>query len=138
MTARGPAPYFILPGTARAALTHWADVFGGELRIATFADFQRTDGPPDSVAHGELVGDVAVFAADAGQDDAPFSASGLLFSLLGASDPATLRRWFDELSRDGVVLDPLQQRPWGDRDGQVRDAFGVTWLIGFEASAGSS
>lgn len=24
----------------------------------------------------------------------------------------------------------LQERPWEDRDGQVRDAHGSTWLIG--------
>ena len=29
--------------------------------------------------------------------------------------------------------DPLQKRPCGDDDGQVRDRFGLTWLIGFGA-----
>ncbi len=46
-----------------------------------------------------------------------------------------LRGWFDDLASDGAVIDPLQERPWGDWDGTVRDAFGVTWLIGFEAGA---
>lgn len=46
-----------------------------------------------------------------------------------------LRHWFDALAEGGTVVDALQQRPWGDWDGTVRDAFGVTWLIGFEASA---
>ncbi|WP_454117700.1 hypothetical protein [Microbacterium lacticum] len=31
---------------------------------------------------------------------------------------------------DGGGLDPLTLKPSGDRDGQVRDRFGVTWLIG--------
>ncbi len=31
---------------------------------------------------------------------------------------------------NGGGLDPLTLKPSGDRDGQVRDRFGVTWLIG--------
>ncbi|MCA5924589.1 MULTISPECIES: VOC family protein [Curtobacterium] len=135
MNATGPAPYFQLPGTARQALEHWQRVFGGEVQIATYADFSRTDGPADAVAHGQLTGELALFAADASGTDSPFAATGLLFSLLGAAAPDVLRRWFDQLAEGGVVVDPLQERPWGDWDGTVRDAHGVTWLIGFEASA---
>jgi PhnB protein len=30
------------------------------------------------------------------------------------------------------VVDDLQRRPWGASDGQVRDRYGVRWLIGYE------
>lgn len=135
MNVTGPSPYFQFAGTARQALEHWRGVFGGEVRIATYADFSRTDGPADAVAHGQLTGGLQLFAADASETDEPFTATGLLFSLLGANEPDVLRHWFDALAEDGTVVDALQQRPWGDWDGIVRDAFGVTWLIGFEASA---
>jgi len=105
------------------------------VQIATYADFSRTDGPADAVAHGQLTGELQLFAADASEGDTPFAATGLLFSLLGAAQPDVLRRWFDQLAEGGMVIDPLQQRPWGDWDGTVRDAHGVTWLIGFEDSA---
>jgi len=135
MDQSGPTPYLLLPGTARVALARWQQVFGGEVRIASAADAGRTDGPPEAVAHGELVGPVRVFAADAGPQDTPFAASGVLFALLGTAGPDVLRRWFADLSTDGTVVDDLQERPWGDWDGTVRDAFGVTWLVGFERSA---
>ncbi|MBT2501265.1 VOC family protein [Curtobacterium sp. ISL-83] len=135
MNVHGPSPYFQFAGTARQALEHWQRVFGGDLRIATYADFSRTDGPADAVAHGQLAGDLQLFAADAADGEAPFAASGLLFSLLGAAEPEVLRGWFDALAEGGTVVDPLQERPWGDWDGIVQDAVGVTWLIGFEASA---
>jgi len=135
MNATGPSPYFQFAGTARQALEHWQGVFGGEVQIATYADFSRTDGPADAVAHGQLTGGLQLFAADASENDEPFVATGLLFSLLGADEPDVLRRWFDALAEGGTVVDALQQRPWGDWDGTVRDTFGVTWLIGFEASA---
>ena len=126
-------PYLHLPGTAREALTFYAGVFGGEARVFTLADFNRTDGPADAVAHGELVGGpVTIAASDVTGDDVPFEARGLMLSLLGTAEPATLRTWFGGLADGGEVLDDLQRRPWGASDGQVVDRFGLHWLIGFE------
>ena len=131
MTA--PTPYLHLPGSARAALTFYASVFGGGVTAHPYAEFGRTDGPADAVAHGYLVdGPVALFAADVAGDQPPFSSTGLMFSLLGTADPATLRGWFTGLVAGGRVVDDLQRRPWGASDGQVVDRFGVHWLVGFE------
>jgi PhnB protein len=68
MTA--PTPYLQLPGTAREALTFYADVFGCAVQLHTLEEFGRTDGSPDHVAHGYLVdGPVSLFAADASGND---------------------------------------------------------------------
>ena len=61
-----------------------------------------------------------------------FRSEGLMFALLGSADPATLTRWFEALADGGTVIDPLQERPWGASDGQVRDRYGLHWLVGFE------
>ncbi len=129
----GPTPYLFLPGTARQALTFYGDVFGGVVQLHTFAEFGRTDGPADAVAHGILAdGPVALFATDVAGDEPALRCEGLMFSLLGASSPAVLRTWFSRLGEGGRVVDDLQQRPWGATDGQVVDRFGLRWLIGFE------
>ncbi len=128
----GLTPYLHFPGTARAALTFYRDVFGGDLVLNTYGDFGRDDGPADAIAHGMLNGPVALFAADAGPGDTPLKLEGVMFSLLGTAEPDTLGGWFAALSDGGTVIDPLQLRPWGDHDGQVADRFGVTWLIGYE------
>lgn len=125
-------PYLLLPGTARTALESYRDVFGGEVALHSYGDFGRTDGPAERVAHGELRGPVSLFAADASGSEEPFHCTGMLLSLLGAAEPAVLHHWFDALAEGGSVLDPLQRRPWGATDGQVRDAHGVTWLVGYE------
>jgi PhnB protein len=131
MTA--PTPYLHLPGTAHDALTSYAAVFGGRVVVHSFAEFGRADGPADAVAHGQLAdGPVALFAADVAGDQPPLRCAGLMFSLLGAADPATLRAWFSGLATGGRVVEDLQRRPWGASDGQVVDRFGVHWLIGFE------
>jgi PhnB protein len=131
MTA--PTPYLHLPGTTREALTYYGEVFGCAVRLHTFEEFGRTDGPPGAIAHGYLEdGPVALFAADATGDEPTFRSEGMMLSLLGTADPSTLRAWFAALSEGGRVVDELQPRPWGATDGQVVDRYGLHWLIGFE------
>lgn len=128
----GLAPYVHFDGRAREALTFYREVFGGELSLATFAEFGRVDGPAEAIAHGVLSGPVDLYGADLADGAPTPSLTGVMFALLGAAEPATLRAWFEALSDGGVVVDPLQARTWGAHDGQVRDRFGVTWLIGYE------
>jgi PhnB protein len=129
-----PAPYLHFPGTAREALAFYARVFGGSVQLHSFADFNRTDGPGEAVAHGYLTdGPVELFAADVAGDQPPLRCEGLMLSLLGTADASTLKDWFSRLSEGGRVVDDLQVRPWGGSDGQIVDRFGLHWLIGFEA-----
>ena len=46
-----PTPYLLLPGYARDALTFYGGVFGCAVQLHTFAEFGRTDGPADAIAH---------------------------------------------------------------------------------------
>jgi PhnB protein len=132
-TMTAPALYVHFPGTAREALTFYRDVFGGEVQLHTFAEFGRDDGPADAIAHGYLTGGpVVLFGSDVAGDEPPVQTEGLMLSLLGAAEPATLSTWFSRLSEGGRVVDELQERPWGASDGQVIDRYGLHWLIGFE------
>jgi PhnB protein len=136
MTA--PTPYLHFAGTAREALTFYGEVFGCPVQMHTFAEFNRTDGPADAVAHGYLNGGpVALFASDASGDEPAFRCEGMMLSLLGTAAPATLREWFARLSEGGRVVDDLRKRPWGASDGQVVDRYGLHWLIGFEGDESS-
>ena len=128
----GLVPYDSFDGAARDALTFYQGIFGGELALHTFAEFGRDDGPPSAIAHGILRGLVELFGADTGESEPPLAIEGLLFSLLGTAEPAVLEMWFEALSDGGVINDELQERPWGDHDGQVTDRFGIRWLIGYE------
>lgn len=128
----GLVPYLHFDGTARSALTFYQSVFGGELELFTYGEFSRTDGPKDAIAHGSLSGLVTLFAADAAPGEASVSMAGMEFSLLGTASPEELTAWFGALAEGGEILDALQQRPWGDYDGTVRDRFGIRWLIGYQ------
>ena len=128
----GPTPYIHFPGTAEAALSFYAEVFGGTTELHTFAQFGRSDGPADAIAHGVLEAPVALYGADVAGNEPAFRSEGLMLSLLGTADPETLRTWFARLAEGGTVVEDLQQRPWGAFDGQVIDRYGLRWLIGFE------
>lgn len=128
----GLTPYLFFPGNAAEVLHFYADVFGGELSISTYAEFGRTDGPANATAHGMLMGRVELFAADAAPGEDVLHLVGAVFSLLGTADPETLTAWFAGLADGGQIIDPLQKRPWGAYDGRVTDRFGISWLIGYE------
>jgi PhnB protein len=131
MTA--PTPYLHFAGNTPDVLTFYGEVFGCAVRLHTFEEFNRTDGPAHAIAHGYLVdGPVALFAADVTSDEPSFRCEGMMLSLLGTAAPSTLREWFSSLSEDGRIVDDLQTRPWGASDGQVIDRYGLHWLIGFE------
>lgn len=130
MTA--PQIYVSFPGTAREALTFYAEVFGGELSLHSYEDFGRNDGPADAIAHGVLHGVVALSGSDAAEGERSLRFEGIMLSLLGTADPALLHEWFDKLSDGGTIVDPLAPKPWGASDGQVIDRHGLHWLIGYE------
>lgn len=131
MSMTAPQPYLALPGTAREALAFYADVFGGEVSLYTFEQFDRTDGPAHAIAHGELSGPVGLAASDTAGEEQALRVEGMRLALLGTDEPDTMREWFARLADQGTVVDDLKVRPWGDWDGQVNDRFGVPWLIGF-------
>ncbi|TQJ59553.1 PhnB protein [Arthrobacter sp. SLBN-83] len=135
MTA--PRIYVSFPGTAREALGFYAEVFGGELSLHTNADFGRTDGEPDAIAHGELRGAVALAGSDTPPGGKSVRLEGVMLSLLGTADADVLHEWFNKLSSGGRVVDPLAAKPWGASDGQVIDRFGLHWLVGYEHAAGA-
>ena len=128
----GLTPYLHFPGSTREALEFYQGAFGGDIHLNTYAEFNRTDGPAEAIAHGMLRGPVELYAADAGPGDVPVNVQGVMFSLLGTAEPDELKAWFDALAVGGRITAPLQQRPWGDYDGIVIDRYGITWLIGYE------
>lgn len=128
----GPTPYLFFPGNAEEALRFYQSVFGGDLTLASYADFQRSDGPGDAIAHGELTGLVHLCGSDAAGDEDSVNLTGMALALLGTSDPQTLSEWYAKLADGGVMNDALQERPWGAHDGQVTDRYGIRWLIGYE------
>ncbi|MFF3064869.1 VOC family protein [Oerskovia sp. NPDC057915] len=134
-------PYLNFRDDARAAIEFYRDVFGGELTISTFADFQAADDPADAdkVMHSQLEAPngLVLMAADTPSSMEYSPGSSISVSLSGEqADDGELRGYWDRLSSSGTVTVPLEVAPWGDAFGMCVDRFGVSWLVNIAAARG--
>lgn len=133
-------PYLGFRDTARQAMEFYSTVFGGELTVSTFGDFQASDDPAekDKVMHSQLEtpGGLVLMAADT-PDRMPYTpGDNFSVSLSGDSgSDAELRGYWEKLADGGKVLEPLAVAPWGDAFGMVTDRFGTTWLVNIAGDA---
>lgn len=135
-------PYLSFPGTAREAMTFYADIFGGSLDIVTFGDFKLV--PPEhesanKVMHSQLTaGIVSLAGADAIDAMTPHSlvrGNDVALAFMGEDEPL-LRGYFDRLADGGEVEMPLDKQMWGDLYGALVDKFGVRWMVNIAQPGG--
>jgi PhnB protein len=127
-------PYISFRDNARQAMEFYTSVFGGELNVSTFEDFQASEDPAEKgkVMHSQLEtpAGYTLMAADTPNSMEYTPGTNHSVSLSGESaDEAELRGYFDKLSDGGNVTMPLAAAPWGDSFGMVVDKFGVNWLV---------
>jgi PhnB protein len=112
-------PYLNFNGTARQALEFYASVFGGELRLNTFAQF-GAEGSPDAdrIMHGQLETEAGytIMAADVTSEMEYHPMAGFSVSLSG-DDADLLHGYWEKLSTNGSVTMPLDKQAWGDEFG---------------------
>jgi PhnB protein len=128
-------PYLNFNGTARQALEFYAEVFGGNLNLSTFASFGAADSPDaDRIMHGALETEAGytIMAADVTSDMEYHGMAGFSMSLSG-DDADALRGYWEKLSASGTTTMPMQKQVWGDEFGMCADKFGVPWLVNISA-----
>jgi PhnB protein len=107
-------------------------VFGGELTLSTFEEFQAADDPSekDKIMHGMLVApeDMVLMGADTPNAMEYVPNAGVSISLSG-DDDSKLRSYWERLSADGEIAMPLEAAPWGDSFGMCVDKYGVSWMV---------
>jgi PhnB protein len=58
------------------------------------------------------------------------------FSLsVSTKDPAEAERVFNEISKNGNVIMPIQKTFWSPRFGMCTDQFGIPWMVNTEQPA---
>ncbi|HEU4807641.1 MAG TPA: VOC family protein [Homoserinimonas sp.] len=131
-------PYLGFKDNAKQAMEFYQSVFGGDLTMNTFADFQASEDPAEQnlIMHGQLETDsgYTLMGSDTptGMDYQP----GTNYSVsLSGDDDAELRGYWEKLSEGGTVLEPLVAAPWGDSFGMCTDKFGVKWLVNISGAA---
>lgn len=134
----GITPYIhFTEGDARAAMTFYQHVFGGELSLATFGESGQGDGDlADQIMHSSLHFGPGrhIMASDTPPEMGTFNENGRVDISVSSNgeDPEDahylLEAW-EKLAADADVRQPLVAAPWGDRFGMLADQFGVVWMF---------
>ena len=131
-------PYLAFRGNAREAMQFYREVFGGELSISTFGEFQASQDPSedDLVMHARLMNPsgFVLMGADA-PERMPYNPGDTVSISLSGDDDEELRGYWEALSDGATILTPLEKAAWGDSFGMLKDRFGFTWLVNIAASA---
>jgi PhnB protein len=135
-------PYLSFRDNAREAMNFYQAVFGGELRVSTFGEYQASEDPAeaDKIMHGMLTTPQGLVLMGADTPNGMEYSQGSAISIsLSGEDEAELRGYYDKLSGDGgSVTVPMEQSPWGDIFGMCTDRYGVAWLVNVNAPQGTT
>jgi len=125
-------PYLGFKDNAREALTFYQTVFGGELALSTFGEFQASEDPAeqDKIMHGQLTSPngLVLMGADT-PNSMPFNEGDTFSVSLSGDDEEELTGYWNKLKEGGTVVEELSKAPWGDSFGMGKDKFGVNWLV---------
>jgi PhnB protein len=129
-------PYLNFNGNARQAMEFYQSVFGGELRMNTFAEFGNPGPDGDRIMHAQLETPAGynLMAADV-TSEMPYAAPAGFSVSLSGDDGDALHEYWDKLSDNGTVTMPMQKQVWGDEFGMCVDSFGVSWLVNISQPA---
>jgi len=127
-------PYLSFRDSARAAMTFYRDVFGGDLDIMRFGDFPGMAEPAedDLVMHAQLTTPqgFVLMASDTPARIEHTPPSGISVSVSG-DDEAQLEGFWRALADGGTVVMPFDTPPWGGRFGMLTDRFGIDWMVAY-------
>ncbi|MBE1582506.1 VOC family protein [Nonomuraea angiospora] len=127
-------------GNARAALTFYQSVFGGDLAVVTYKDAGGAQEPSeaDQVMWGQVsaAAGFEVMAYDV-PSRLPYSRGENAFFVSVRGETAEeITAYWERLSDGATVLQPLGPAQWAPLYGMLTDRFGVTWVIDVAATAG--
>lgn len=127
-------PYIHFAGNAREAMEFYRSVFGGELTMSSFADFEMPGVGPDEadkIMHGQLTtsAGLTLMGADTPSMMGAVAPGGQITISLSGSESDGLRAYWDGLADGGTITMPLNAAPWGDSYGQLTDRYGVEWMV---------
>ena len=136
-------PYLTFDGNAREAIEFYKDVFGGELNVMTFGDMGATEHEgaaldANGVMHAQLTTDqgFTLMASDNPPGVTGVTPNGHIS--LSGDEGDLLRGYFDKLVRRRHRRRPAREALWGDEFGQVKDRFGVNWLVNIAGASAPS
>ncbi|WP_113703210.1 VOC family protein [Nonomuraea lactucae] len=120
-------------GDARAALTFYQSVFGGDVAMVTYKDAGDVQDPAeaDQVMWGQVTAGSGfhVMAYDV-PARLPYNRGETAFFISLRGDAAEeITGYWDKLAAGATVVQPLGPAQWAPLYGMLTDRFGVTWVV---------
>ena len=130
--------YLMFDGQSKNAMEFYHNCFGGNLDLMTYRDMPKEENIPlpdeylDKIMHATLIiEDIVIMASD--QMPGYQSKYGDNVHLSINCDSAEEQKEiFEKLSMGGEVRMPLQNTFWGATFGQIKDRFGINWMLNFD------
>jgi PhnB protein len=131
-------PYLFFTDAARAAMSRYHEVFGGELEIMGLGDLPEGEDPPFTADDGFVIhaalrfgdGDLLMASDDPTGDGGGVKGAAVNVTL---TDQDEARRIFAALTDDGEIHMPLGPTFWSPLFGSGVDRFGVSWMVNVAA-----
>ncbi|MGN8644520.1 VOC family protein [Gracilibacillus sp. HCP3S3_G5_1] len=128
--------YLVTNGDGQEAVKFYQEAIDAEIiSVQTFADLPNqaemgiVEEGKDRILNAHLrVGETDFMLSDT-MPGQPYQLGDQVNVALVISDKATTKRVFENLSKGGNVVMPLQEVFWSPLYGQVTDKFGVAWQI---------
>jgi PhnB protein len=128
-------PYLNFNGQCREALSFYKECLEGELELQKVAESPMATRMPSEkgpfILHGCLSknGSTLLMGSDMiGNNLQPGNSVNLCLNCTSDQEISTL---FTRLSTGGQVKVPLHQSFWGATFGEVKDKFGITWMLNY-------
>lgn len=125
-------------GHARAALSFYQSVFGGDLAIVTYRDANAVGdaAEADQVMWGQVVATSGfrIMAYDV-PSRLSWNAGEIPFFVSVRGDaPDELTGYWQKLAAGAAILQPLAPAAWSPLYGMLKDQFGITWVFDIEVA----
>ncbi len=132
--------YIGFGGKCREAMTFYKECFGGELTLQTIGESPMADqmsaDKKKEILHSTLKsGGIVLLGSDMAAQSILVKGNNVSL-LVNCSSDEEINRFFDKLSIDGTVSDPVSVKFWGGTFGALTDKYGINWLLSYDKNAG--
>jgi PhnB protein len=128
-------PYLFFNGNCKSALESYQRIFGGDLNLVKVGDIKQDafkDMDPNQVMHGLLkTPSMQLMASDNLKKDTDRGDNVCVY--LECSNQAEVDQLFAALAKGGEASMKPEKTFWGAYFGSLTDAFGISWMLSWQA-----
>jgi PhnB protein len=129
-------------GDARAALTFYQSVFGGDVAMVTYKDAGNVQEPSeaDQVMWGQVAADngFRVMAYDVPSHLPWNQGENAFFVSVRGEAAEEVTAYWHKLTDGATILQPLGPAQWAPLYGMLQDRFGITWVLDVVSEYGAA